>query len=112
MTSRPTMCDVRAEGQDATAEGNKAKEQDKTAGEPYATLPPRRREYPPDAADHQHRREGSQSKRRHGEKAWDRLASAHRFGRKGINQRTRQEAVEHPKSERCRAAAGRQQAAQ
>ena len=40
------------------------------------------------------------------------LAGARRFGRKGINQRTRQEAVEHPKGERRSAAAGRQQAAQ
>src|ERR1700691_6146714 len=112
MSSQQTMHHMRAKRQNGTAERNNAKQKDTTTGEPHATLPPRWRKQPPDPAHHQHRREGAQSESSHGEQSRQSLKVAAGFGGKSINQRTRQEAVEHAESKRRGAVAGRQQAAQ
>src|SRR6266404_3250628 len=94
------------------AKGNETEQQNATTGEPHAALPPRRRKSMANTAHHQHGGEGPQSKRRHGEKSGNRAGSARRLGNDGIDQGTRQEAVEHPKGKRRSATACRQQAAQ
>src|SRR6476661_9673169 len=112
MSSRPTICNMRGDRQNATTEGDKAEQQNAATGEPHAALPPRRRKSMANTAHHQHGGEGPQSKRRHGEKSGKRSGSARCLGNEGIDQGTRQEAVEHPKGKRRSAAACRQQAAQ
>ncbi len=92
--------DMGGEGQDAAAERDQAEQQDKAAGEPYATLPPCRRQHPADAAHHQHRGKGPQSERQHDEKTGQRAGGARRLGGESIDQRTREEAVEHAKGNR------------
>jgi len=52
---------VSREGQDAAAKGDKAKEQDATAGQPHAALPPCWRKNLANGAHHKHGREGPQS---------------------------------------------------
>src|SRR5260221_10718984 len=106
------MCNMRGDRQDATADGDKAEQQNAAASQPHAALPPRRRKSQANTAHHQHGGEGPQSKRRLGEKTGKRSRSARRLGNEGIDQGTRQETVEHPKSKRRSAAACGQQASQ
>src|SRR5260370_7356657 len=112
MPSRPTICNMRGGRENATAEGDKAEQQNAAPGEPHAALPPRRRKSMANAAHDEDGGEGAQSKRRHGEKSGKRSGGARCLGNEGIDQGTRQEAVEHPKGKRRSAAACRQQAAQ
>jgi hypothetical protein len=79
------MCDMGREGQDATAEGDQAEQQNAATSEPHAALPPRRRKSVANTAHHQHGGEGPQSERRHGEKAGKRSGSARRLGNEGID---------------------------
>ena len=65
------------------------------AGQPYAALPPCRRQKPADAAHHQHRGEGPEAEGQHDEKAGKRRGGARRLRGEGIDQRTGQEAVEN-----------------
>src|SRR6516164_11167090 len=101
------MRHVHVKRQEATAERDNAEEQDTATGEPHATLPPRRRKNAPDTTHHQHRWEGTQPERRHGQESWERLAGARGFGGKCIDQWARQEAVEYSECERCCMAARR-----
>src|ERR1700682_3283736 len=82
-SSRSTMCNMRGDRQDATAEGDKAEQQNAAASQPHATLPPRRRKNLANTAHHQHGGEGPQSKRRHGEKAGKRSGGARWLGAEG-----------------------------
>ena len=105
------MGDVRGEGQDAAADGNETEEQDAAARQPYAPLPPRWRQRSTNAAHQQQRGEGPESESGHGKKAVQCPGRARCLGSKGVDQRTRQEAVEYAKRERGGMSRRRQQAA-
>ena len=106
------MGDVRGERQDAAADGNETEQQDAAARQPYAPLPPRRRQRSTDAAHQKHRGEGPEPESGHGKKALQRPGRARRLRGKGVDQRTRQEAIEYAKRERGGMSRRRQQAAQ
>ncbi len=93
------MGNMRGDWQKTASERDQSQEKDEAAGQPDAALPPYRRQDLANATHQQHGRKGPEAECRHGEKTGQGSCRARSLGCESVDQRTRQEAVEHTEGE-------------